>query len=145
MDSRSKLSRHAYLICAILFATGILAQVFLVGLSLLGRLPSWQIHVGLGHTLGILALLLVVLVYLGRLPSPFRRLTWITFGVYVLLADIVIFMRDSVPVVSALHPVLAMTLFAFTSSLALRAWRLMRPSKMEAPSETLAAPLVGER
>jgi hypothetical protein len=120
------LSRYAYAAVAWLFVVGILTQVFLVGLSLLGRRPSWQIHIGLGHTLGILALLLVVLAYVGALPYPFKRLTWLTFALYVLLADVVIFLRDSAPVVAALHPVLAVTLFALVSSLALRASRLVR-------------------
>lgn len=134
-----KFARNGYLVCSALFAVGILTQVFLVGLSLLGRQPSWQIHVGLGHTLGILALLLVVLAYAGALPYAFKRLTWITFGIYVLLADIIIFLRDSTPMVSALHPVLAVILFALTATLALRAWRLVRESQMEAVPETVAS------
>jgi uncharacterized protein DUF6220 len=125
------MSRYAYTAVAWLFVIGILTQVFLVGLSLLGRQPSWQIHIGLGHTLGILALLLVILAYVGALPYPFKRLTWLTFALYVLLADIVIFMRDSIPVVAALHPVLAITLFAFTTNLALRALRLVRAQPTE--------------
>jgi len=109
-----------------------LTQVFLVGLSLLGRQPSWQIHIGLGHTLGILALLMVVLAYVGALPHPFKRLTWLTVAIYVLLADVVIFLRDSALVVAALHPVLALMLFAIASGLALRATRLVRDLAEEA-------------
>jgi uncharacterized protein DUF6220 len=129
MDSRLRLSRYAYAVVAWLFVVGILTQVFLVGLSLLGRQPSWPIHIGLGHTLGLLALLLVALTYVGALPHPFKRLTWVVFALYILLADVVIFLRESVPVVAALHPVLAVTLFAITSSLALRAWRLVREAR----------------
>src|SRR5215510_5422322 len=88
MESRLRLSRYAYAVVAWLFVAGILTQVFLVGLSLLGRRPSWLAHVGLGHALGILALLLVILAYVGALPPPFKRLTWLTFAIYVLLADI---------------------------------------------------------
>ena len=133
MKSRVRVSRYAYTAVAWLFVIGILTQVFMVGLSLLGRQPSWQIHMGLGHTLGILALLLVVLAYVGALPHPFKRLTWLTFALYILLADVVIFLRQSAPVVAALHPVLAVTLFALTSSLALRAWRLVHE-----PADTTA-------
>ncbi len=132
MESRLRLSRYAYAAAAWLFAVGILMQVLLVGLSLLGQQPSWQIHIGLGHTLGILALLLVVLAYVGALPHPDKRLTWLAFAMYVLLADVVIFLRQSVPVVAALHPVLAVTLFAVTSNLALRATRLVRVLPVEA-------------
>ena len=132
MESRVKRSRYAYAAVAWLFVVGILMQVFLVGLSLLGRQPSWQIHIGLGHTLGILALLMVVLAYVGALPHPFKRLTWLTVAIYVLLADVVIFLRDSALVVAALHPVLALMLFAIASGLALRATRLVRDLAEEA-------------
>jgi len=132
MESRVKRSRYAYAAVAWLFVVGILMQVFLVGLSLLGRRPSWPIHIGLGHTLGVLALLLVVLAYVGALPHPFKRLTWLTVAIYVLLADVVIFLRDSALVVAALHPVLALMLFAIASGLALRATRLVRDLAEEA-------------
>ena len=126
MHSRSKVFQIAYAVTAWLFVVGILMQVFLVGLSLLGQRPSWEIHVGLGHTLSILALLLVILAYVGKLPRAFKRLTWLALAIYILLADVVIFMRESAPVVAALHPVLAITLFAVTTNLALRATRFVQ-------------------
>src|SRR5215203_2144829 len=106
METRVKISRYAYATVASLFVIGILTQVFLIGLSLLGGRPSWQTHIGLGHSLSIFALLMVILAYTGRLPRPLKPLTWLNFGVYILLADVVIFMRGSAPLVAAFHPVL---------------------------------------
>jgi len=126
MNSKVRLSQRAYLACAWLFVAGILTQVFLIGMTFLGGQPSLPTHVGLGHGLGLLALLLVVLAYVGRLPSSMRRLTWLSFGIYILLADILVFMRGSVPLLAALHPVMAVVLFALTVSLALGAWLLVR-------------------
>ena len=126
METRVRVSRRAYAVAAWLFVVGILTQVFLIGLSLLGGQPSWQTHVGLGHGLSILALLMVVLAYAGRLPSPMKPVTWLGFALYVLLADVVIFMRELAPLVAALHPVLAVLLFGVTGFLATRAWRLVQ-------------------
>ena len=57
---RNKISRFGYLVASWLLCVGILLQVYLVGLSLLGGRPSWDDHVGLGHSLGGLALLMLV-------------------------------------------------------------------------------------
>ena len=131
MESRVRFSRYGYATAACLFVVGILTQVFLVGLSLLGRQPSWQTHMGLGHTLSILVLLMIILAYVGRLPRPMKPLTWLSLILYVMLADVVIFMRGSVPLVAALHPVLAVVEFALVSFLAFRAVGLVRK-----PAET---------
>lgn len=126
MESRLRLSRYAYAAAAWLFVVGILTQVFLVGLSLLGQQPSWQTHVGLGHGLSIVALLMVALAYTSRLPRPMKPFTWLNLVIYILLADVVIFMRGSAPLVAALHPVLAILLFGIAGFLAMRAWQLVR-------------------
>ena len=129
MESRLRVSRYGYAAAAWLFAAGILTQVFLIGLSLLGGRPSWQTHIGLGHGLAIAPLFMIVFAYVGRLPRPMRPLTWLALVVYVLLADVVIFLRGSVPLVAALHPVLAVLLFGVVGFLALQAWRLLREAR----------------
>ncbi len=140
MESRVRLSRCAYTAVTWLFIAGILTQVFLIGLSLLGGRPSWQTHIGLGHGLAIAPLFMVVLAYAGRLPRPMKPFTWLVLVIYVLLADVVIFLRGSVPIIAALHPVLAVLLFGVAGYLAIRAWRLMRepavPSALSHPTAT---------
>ena len=119
-------SRIGYLSLAVLFSAGVLTQVFLVGLSLLGGQPSWATHIGLGHGVGLLLPLMLVLAYLGRMPRPVKPLTWTVFGVYVLLADFVVFLRNSAPLVASLHPVLVVVLFALAIQMPIQAWRLLR-------------------
>jgi hypothetical protein len=114
MESRVIFSHFAYTIAAWLFVAGILMQVYLVGLSLLGGQPDWQTHIGLGHDSGIVALLIVVLAYTGQLPRPMKHFTWPNLAIYILLADVVIFMRGVAPLAAALHPVLAVLLFGVT-------------------------------
>jgi uncharacterized membrane protein YoaK (UPF0700 family) len=125
-------SRTGYLALAGLFTLGVIAQVYLVGLSLLGGRSSWDLHIALGHTLGILAILMIPAAYLGRLPRPMKPLTWLAFGIYALLV-IAVLLRPGLPLVAALHPVLAIVLFALTGMLTVRAWRLVRRPVAEAP------------
>lgn len=126
MNSRIKFSRYLYTAVAWVFVAGILTQVFLIGLTFLGGRPNLQTHAGLGHGLAVAPLLMVVLAYVGRLPRPMKLSTWLALVVYILLADIVIFMRESVPIIAALHPVLAVLLFGAAGYLALRAVQLVR-------------------
>ena len=139
MESRVRFSRYAYAAAAWLFIVGILTQVCLIGLSLLGRQPSWQAHIGLGHSLAIVPLLMIILAYTGRMPRPIKPLTWLALVNYVLLADVVIFMRESIPLVAALHPVLAVLLFGVTGTLAIQAWRLVRATSNTVMVSHLAA------
>jgi hypothetical protein len=109
---------------------GVLVQVFLAGMVVVSYLISWGNHSTLGHTLAGPLLLMLISMYPGRLPQPMKQLTWLLFGVYVLQADVVIFMRVQAPMVAALHPVLALVDFALGLTLARRAWSLVRQSSM---------------
>jgi mercuric ion transport protein len=131
---RNRIFRYLYLVAAWLFGLGILGQVYLVGLSLLGDRPSWQNHIDLGHTIGGFALLMLIFAYVGRLPRTMKRLTWLNFGIYFLIADVIIFMTDSAPKVAALHPVLVILLFPVAATLAVRITMIVLVS----PAETVA-------
>lgn len=121
-----KVARYVYFGLACLFVTGVLLQVFLAGMVVVARQMGWDAHIGLGHTLAGPLLLMLISMYLARLPGSVKRLTWLLFGVYVLQADVLIFLRVQAPVLSALHPVLALVDFALGFSLARQAWPLAR-------------------
>jgi hypothetical protein len=128
-----RISRIAFRIFAWVFLVGVALQVFLAGLVVVARVSDWENHVGLGHALGFPLLLMLVSMYLGRLSRTTKRLTWLLFAVYVLQADVLIFMRDSVPYAAALHPVLALIDFAL-------GWRLARaPIDAAEPAPSAAA------
>jgi len=59
-----------------------------------------------------------------------KRLTWLLFLVYLLQADVLIFLRASAPVLSALHPVLALVDFALGLVLARQAAALARAGEV---------------
>lgn len=129
--------RAAYALFSWLFVAGVLVQVFLAGLVVVARRATWENHLGLGHSLAFPLLLMLISMYVGRMPRSVKRMTWVLFAVYVVQADVVIFLRDSIPFASALHPVLALVDFALGWSLARRAWMLLK-----SPSDSSLSPSV---
>jgi hypothetical protein len=119
-------SRLIYLFAAWLFVIGVLVQVFLAGMVVVAARMGWSNHIGLGHSLALPLLIMLVTAYLGRMPGSMKRLTWLLFLVYVLQADVIIFLRQDAPIIAALHPVLALVDFALGITLALRARPLVR-------------------
>lgn len=116
-----KASRAVYLVFAWLFVIGVAVQVFFAGMAAVaGRWP-WTNHISLGHLLALPLLVMLITMYIGKLPGRMKRLTWLLFAVYVLQADVLIFLRASAPMLSALHPVLALIDFALGLALARQA------------------------
>jgi membrane-bound metal-dependent hydrolase YbcI (DUF457 family) len=128
-----KWTRILYLSAAWLFPAAMLIQVFLVGLSLFTGQAYWSTHREVGHSLAVLPLLLVMLAYLGRLPRSEKLLIWLLFGVYLVQAEVFAAIRDSVPLLAAFHPVLALVLFALAIIIALRA-RTVVQAEIHTPS-----------
>jgi hypothetical protein len=119
-------STFVYLAAICLFLLGVLAQVYLAGMAVVALQISWNSHVSLGHFVAGPLVLMLVSMYLGRFPRPVKGLTWLLFAIYVLQADVVIFLRFQAPLVGALHPVLALVDFALGLALARRAWVLTK-------------------
>lgn len=124
-------SRTIYAVFAWLFVVGVVTQVFFAGMVVVaGRWP-WTNHASLGHFLALPLLIMLITVYVGKLPGRMKRLTWLLFLVYVLQADVLIFLRVSAPVLSALHPVLALADIVLGVTLARQAIAIVRTG--EAP------------
>jgi hypothetical protein len=124
-----RIARFAYLAFAWLFVIGVVTQVFLAGMVVVARQISWNYHAGLGHLLGFPILLMLISMYLARLPGSMKKMTWALLGVFLLQAEVLIFLREQAPVLSAFHPVMALVDFALGLSLARRAWPLAQHSK----------------
>jgi len=121
-----KVSRVLYSVFAWLFVAGVTTQVFFAGMAVVAHQWSWDNHAGLGHILALPLLVMLVTAYTGRLPGRMKRLTWLLFGVYILQADVLIFLRDSAPVLSAFHPVLALADIVLAVALARQATAVVR-------------------
>ena len=135
----TNISRIIYLAASSLFLIGVALQVFLAGMVVVALEMGWSNHRDLGHTLALPLLVMLITAYLGRLPRSMKWLTWLLFGVYIIQADVIIFMRASLPIVSAFHPVLALADCVLAVILVYQAWVLVRegqqtkiaPSKLE--------------
>ena len=131
--------RMLYLIVAWLFPVAILVQVLFVGLSLFTSQPYWDSHISLGHTIGVLPILLVILAYLGRLPRRTIILTWLALGTYLVQAEVFAAIRADIRLFAAFHPVLALVLFALALIIALQARTVVRTVVQTSPTSQKAS------
>jgi membrane-bound metal-dependent hydrolase YbcI (DUF457 family) len=127
----AKVSRIVYLAASSLFLAGVTLQVFLAGMVVVALQMGWSNHRDLGHSLALPLLVMLISAYLGQLPRSMKWLTWLLFVVYIIQADVLIFMRASLPVASAFHPVLALVDCVLAVMLVYQAWGLVREERQE--------------
>lgn len=140
-----KWTRIIYLVIAWLFPVAILVQVLFVGLSLFTGQSYWDAHIGFGHMIGILPILLVILGYLGRLPRRTIILTWLALGTYLVQAEVFAVIRADAPLLAAFHPVLALVLFALAMIIAWRARTVVQVGGQVFPTSQQQAPVEEKR
>jgi len=102
----------AYAVVACLFVAALIVQVFLIGLALFDDPSFRETHRSFGFTVvGLAALLLLVV---GVLARPGRREVGLLVGILILyiVQTSLPGLQSSYPLVAALHPVLALGLFA---------------------------------
>jgi membrane-bound metal-dependent hydrolase YbcI (DUF457 family) len=124
-----KISRNVYLIACSLFLVGVALQVFLAGMVVVALRMGWSNHRDLGHSLALPILVMLITAYLGKLPRRMKWFTWLLFAIYIIQADVLIFLRTSMPVVSAFHPVLALVDFSLAVLLTYQSWKLVREGR----------------
>ena len=127
----AKISRVIYLVASSLFLVGVFLQVFLAGMVVVALQMGWSYHRDLGHSLALPLLVMLITAYLGRLPQAMKWITWLLFVVYIIQADVLIFMRISLPVAAAFHPVLALVDCVLAVYLTYQAWELVRAGQKE--------------
>jgi hypothetical protein len=129
-----RLAKLSYALFSWLFIAGVTIQVFLAGLVVVARQSTWENHIGLGHLLGLPLLVMLVAMYLGKMPRQLKLMTWLLFVTYIIQADILIFLRQAAPAASALHPVLALVDFALGLALARRSLAELRTAPDSTPT-----------
>ena len=127
----ARLSRIIFLSASSLFLVGVILQVFLAGMVVVALQMGWSYHRDLGHFLALPLLVMIITAYLGKLPRRMKWITWSLFIVYLLQADVLIFMRTSLPLAAAFHPVLALVDCVFALVLVHQAWGLVREGQQE--------------
>lgn len=135
-----KTARVAYLVLAWVFLAAVTVQVFFAGLAVVARLTTWDIHRGFGHLVGLPVALMLVAMYVGRMPRAMKWMTWGLFVIFILQAEVIIFLRTSAPLISAFHPVLALADIGLGMHLA----RLARVAMDEPVAAAVRNPAVGD-
>jgi hypothetical protein len=103
----TRAARWAYVILAWAFLLGLLAQVFVAGLGMFAGDENWETHIGLGWTIHLLPLLVLLAAWLSRAGR--RHWQWaLALAAVVFVIPIFALFRADTPVLAALHPVGAM-------------------------------------
>ena len=113
--------RRAHLVLAWGFVAGVVLQVFLAGRGVFESSLAFKDHVGWGYTLGLLAIVLLVLAAVGRLG---RRQILHAVALWVMFAfqSVFIAVRADLPTVAALHPVNGFGILLVSILMARDAW-----------------------
>jgi hypothetical protein len=119
-------SRYAYAALAWAFLVGLLVQVFLIGLGLFDDAELRKTHASFGWMLHLSPILILPFAYLSRAGRE-HWLWAIALVVVVFLVPILAVLRDSSPVLAALHPVGAVIAFAVACVVA---WNSLRAIRM---------------
>lgn len=128
-----RFARLGSLVLGSLFVLAILFQVFMAGGGIFASSSWWPMHEVLGMAISVLPLLFLALAWIGQLG---RRSLWLS-GLALVLVVLQSFLVTlpgtlGVPVLSALHPVNALVIFALALWLTLKAWRVVRSDRQAA-------------
>jgi energy-coupling factor transporter transmembrane protein EcfT len=126
---------HAW--AAIVWVAAIIVQVFLAGQAIanLGGSGDFTTHIGVGYTIGIVQLVTLIVAFPARMAGRDKWISAGILGLYIvqtLLPDL----KSVLPLISALHPLNAMLLFAVSIWYARHAWRV---ASMPAGAAAVAA------
>ncbi len=97
-------ARVAYPWVAWLFVACCVVQVFLAGLGVFEDGSRFAVHRDFGYAFGLLTIVLIVLAIAGRLGRVVIGLSVLLLVQFVMQSVFVV-LRESAPVVAALHPV----------------------------------------
>ncbi|MEP7081664.1 MAG: DUF6220 domain-containing protein [Chloroflexota bacterium] len=121
-------ARYAYLVLAWAFVVGVVVQVFLIGLALFADPDSTQLHVDFGWILHLFPVLIVIAAAVARAGRR-RILQVVALAAIVFVVPLLPGLRESAPVVAALHPVLALLAFGAAVGVAIAATRLTQAGR----------------
>lgn len=127
---RIQIGRVSFFILANIFTICILIQIYFAGIAIFEYPVDWSKHMTFVHLFGFnLPILMLIFAIVGSLP---RWAYWQMFGVFltIYLMYFTANFRTVVPWVGAIHPVVAMLLFALSVLLLLKSWKLIFCKKL---------------
>ena len=120
------IARTIHLIVACLFVVALFVQVFLAGLGVFSTTAGFTTHVGVGYSLSLLPIVLVVAGLFGGLGRRLALLAVLEFFLF-LLQSVFVAMRTSAPEVAALHPVNGFVMLLIAILMARESWAARAP------------------
>ena len=130
----SRAVRITYAVLAWAFVAGMVVQVFLIGLGLLSGQPwGTTLHRDFGWFLHLVPLVVLLFAALSRAGK--RHWQWaLALALVVFLVPIFVILRDSAPVLAALHPVAAVLAFPISIVVAMNSLQALRePAPVQRP------------
>lgn len=121
-------ARMAYVALAWLFVVGVVVQVLFIGLTLFVDKQNVELHRTLGWILHLWPLLILIAAAVGRVGRR-QILTALALAIVTFTVPILATLRESSPVIAALHPVGAILTFALAVLVAWNAWLTIRGSQ----------------
>lgn len=125
LTGRVRFARFAFFWLAAVFAVCVAVQVLLAGMAIFMDPVKWRLHTLFVKIIEYLPLFMLIFGFMGRMPRGFR---WQSAGLFLLIMMMYATanLASSLPIVGALHPVVALGLFWLALSLVPKAWRLVR-------------------
>lgn len=121
-------ARMAYVALAWLFVVGVVVQVLFIGLTLFVDKQNVELHRTLGWILHLWPVLILIAAAVGRVGRR-QVLTALALAIVTFTVPILATLRESSPVIAALHPVGAILTFALAVLVAWNAWLTIRGSQ----------------
>ena len=113
--------RRAHLVVAWAFVAGLVIQVFLAGRGVFESAERFKDHAGWGYLIGLLPIVLLILAAAGRLGRRQVIYALALFGMFI-LQSILVALRESQPIIAALHPVNGFAILLVAIVSAREAW-----------------------
>lgn len=118
-------ARIVHLVLSCLLVAGLVVQVFLAGLGVFESPARFAIHRDVGFTLSLLPVLLVIAALVGGMG---RRMVLLALAAFLLfmLQSVFVGLRESSPMVAALHPVNGFLILLIAIVMARDSWFVRR-------------------
>ena len=117
-----RIARPIHLVVAWLLVAGLLVQVFLAGMGVFDSSSAFITHRDTGYALTLLPAVLIVTSIVGGYGRWQAIAAAVMLGQFF-LQSILVFQRDTVPAIAALHPVNGFLVLLIAVWLARDAWR----------------------
>jgi len=133
-----RIARPIHVVVAWLFVIGLLVQVFLAGMGVFDGPSAFVTHRDTGYALTAVPVVLLITAFVGRFGRWHVFAAVVMFGQFI-LQSLLVFQRDSVPAIAALHPVNGFLIVLIASWLARDAWHGFQADR-ETTSVSRSAP-----